>query len=76
MCLRDLCLLYREIRYDTTAAIHIWRIFYFSPEGQRGDSVEPIIIKQAYMFIFLKLHRIAQITPWKEGTKEKQTRRK
>ncbi len=46
MCLRDMCLLYREIRYDTKAAVHMWRIFYFSPERQKGDSVELIIIKQ------------------------------
>jgi hypothetical protein len=53
-----MCPLYREIRYDTTAAaIHIWRIFYFSPEREKGDRLELIIIKQPYMLIFFKLHR-------------------
>ena len=31
--------------------------FYFYPEREKGDSLELIIIKQAYMFIFFKLHR-------------------
>jgi hypothetical protein len=31
--------------------------FYFSPEREKGDRLELIIIKQPYMLIFFKLHR-------------------
>jgi len=31
--------------------------FYFYPEREKGDSLELIIVKQAYMLIFFKLHR-------------------